>query len=329
MAAASPAPDSLAVWVGRRGPTTPAPDAVNAAMIRHWCEVLGDTNPAYRDAGAGAPIAPPAMLQVWTMPGYGVGRRSDELTAALYAELDAQGYSSIVATNSEQEYHRALRPGERVAASRTIEAISGEKSTRLGPGIFVTSTIEFSGEDGHIVGRQLHRVLKFKPHQPEIGFRARPEETLAPRTNPALLAPAPSSAAASALSVGMAIPSLTVAISRSFIISSAIVSRDFEDIHHDCEAAKKRGAADIFTNIITTNGLISRLVTDWAGPKAELRRISVRLGGQNHPGDTLKLTGRIVEKTASPSGLALRVEICGANERGIHATGFVDIVLAS
>src|SRR5690606_11115376 len=120
----------LTAFVGRKGATMVSPDPVNAAMIRHWCVAMGDRNPVYRDEAAaktsvhGGIIAPPAMLQVWTMPGYGAEPAGADAVAELYELLDSQGYSSIVATNSEQAFLRPLRLGDTIAATETIASIS-------------------------------------------------------------------------------------------------------------------------------------------------------------------------------------------------------------
>ncbi|WP_307839479.1 MaoC family dehydratase N-terminal domain-containing protein, partial [Streptomyces sp. MBT97] len=96
-------------------------DPVNAPMIRHWCEAMGDRNPAY--AGPDA-IAPPTMLQAWIMGGLeGHGRRAHAYNDLL-SLLDEVGCTSIVATDCEQEYARALRPGDEVAFDTVIESVS-------------------------------------------------------------------------------------------------------------------------------------------------------------------------------------------------------------
>ena len=106
-------------------------DPVDAAMIRHWCEAMGDTDPAYRGPDA---VAPPTMLQAWTMGGLsGHTDRSgpyDELSAL----LDDAGFTSVVATDCEQEYLRPLRPGDTITFDAVIESVSDRKTTRLGTG---------------------------------------------------------------------------------------------------------------------------------------------------------------------------------------------------
>lgn len=158
----------LQSFVGRKGATAVAPDPVNAAMIRHWCVALGDLNPVYRDEDFarttvhGGVVAPPAMLQAWTMPGYG-GEPVKDVVSEIYDYLDAQGYVGIVATNSEQDYLRSLRLGDRISATKTVASISEVKTTGLGEGVFVTTNIDIVDNNGELVGRQLHRVLKYKP----------------------------------------------------------------------------------------------------------------------------------------------------------------------
>ena len=147
------------------------PDAVNEAMIRHWCVALGDTNPGYTDADVAAAsvhggiVAPPTMLQAWVMaPGPGV-RSSDSPNAQDSAMqlLDAAGFTSVVATNCEQEYMRYLRPGDRLTMRRTIESISPEKTTGLGSGHFLTMRQSYFDAENELVGTMLFRLLKFRP----------------------------------------------------------------------------------------------------------------------------------------------------------------------
>jgi acyl dehydratase len=125
------------------------------------------------------------------------------------------------------------------------------------------------------------------------------------------------------VAVGDELPLLEVPITATAIVAGAIASRDFQDVHHDRDQAIERGSRDIFMNILTTNGYVGRYVTDWAGPQAWLHRIEIRLGAPNYPGDTMRLTGRVVEKRDG----RLRVEIVGANSLGNHVTGTVELSL--
>jgi acyl dehydratase len=125
------------------------------------------------------------------------------------------------------------------------------------------------------------------------------------------------------VSVGDELPELEVEITPTRIIAGAIASRDFQDVHHDRDLAVKGGSKDIFMNILTTNGWVGRLVTDWGGPESLLRRVDIRLGVPNYPDDTMKMRGRVKEKKEG----VVTVEIVGTNSLGDHVTGTVDLVL--
>jgi acyl dehydratase len=172
----------LQAFVGQSaGPPSEGPDAVNQAMIRHWVEAMGDENPVYTDDEAaranGFPgvIAPPTMLQSWIMRGYkataalaedrGAGRRSEGASPAdeLMVVLDEGGFTSVVATNCEQEYHRPLVLGDRLSVSSSIESVSPQKQTGLGTGHFVTTLLTFTDQSGATVADMRFRILKFRP----------------------------------------------------------------------------------------------------------------------------------------------------------------------
>jgi uncharacterized OB-fold protein/acyl dehydratase len=167
--------ERLQAFAGRRAAAPfRARDPVNEPMIRHWCDAVGDANPVYTDPEAAAAsrhggiVAPPAMLQAWTMRGLD---RSGEVPAnyavgELFAALDEAGFASVVATNCEQEYTRYLRPGDHLTVSGFIESISDEKRTGLGTGHFVTWVNTFATDDGEVVGTMRFRVLKFRPAPP-------------------------------------------------------------------------------------------------------------------------------------------------------------------
>jgi len=126
-----------------------------------------------------------------------------------------------------------------------------------------------------------------------------------------------------AVSVGDELPPLEVPITATAIVAGAIATRDFQDVHHDRSLAIARGSKDIFMNILTTNGYVGRFVTDWAGPEALLHRIEIRLGAPNYPGDTMRMSGRVVEKLDG----RVRVELVGSNSLGNHVTGQVELWL--
>ena len=166
-------------WVGRSlnaDDLNLAPDPVNMPMIRHWVDAFDDRNPVYEDDEVAARtrfrgrIAPPAMLQTWTMQRpvlAGIGERSGAAQAmdpdSPIALLDRVGYSGVLATNSELEFDRPLREGDHLRSDVIVESISARKKTALGHGYFLTWTQEYVDQHGAPVGRQRFRVLKFDP----------------------------------------------------------------------------------------------------------------------------------------------------------------------
>jgi acyl dehydratase len=127
------------------------------------------------------------------------------------------------------------------------------------------------------------------------------------------------------VSVGDALPALDIPLTRTLIVATAIASRDYQDVHHDPELARRRGSDDIFMNILSTNGFVGRFVTDWAGPDAVLRKVAIRLGAPNYPGDTMTMTGKVTAKDDQTG--VVEVAVRGANSRGDHVTGTVSLTL--
>jgi 3-oxo-4,17-pregnadiene-20-carboxyl-CoA hydratase alpha subunit len=146
----------------------PARDPVNQPMINNWVEALGDANPIYVDelaaraAGHDGIVAPPAMIQVWTMYGLHGQRSDDDPLGRMVNILDDAGYTSVVATNCEQTYHRYLHPGETVSVSVELDGVVGPKQTALGEGWFINCRYTWS-VGAEPVAEMLWRMLKFAP----------------------------------------------------------------------------------------------------------------------------------------------------------------------
>jgi len=423
------------------GPGSPrlARDPVNLPTIRAWTDAIGDANPVYTDAefaaGSvhGGLVAPPAMIQVWTMPGLRPppsGR--DDPLGVMTAELDAAGFTSVVATNCDQTYARYLRPGEQLAVGAELLDVTGPKRTALGEGWFVTTrSTWYSGDEP--VATMDFRVLKFRPPQsPAAAIQAEPPEeaVMRPPASPdteffwagtrqgelriqrcggcgALRHP-PGPACPRCGSIGKAeylvaagtgtvysyavhhhppvpgkelpivvalveltegvrmlgeltgidpgdvrigmpvrvsldriaddlvlpgwrpavpgaLPELQIDVTPTVVVATALATRDFYPAHHDRDLAVERGSKDIFLNILTTTGLVQRYVTDWAGPEAIVRSVSIRLGVPCYAYDTLTLAGTVLE--APDAGR--QVAVTGRCSLGDHVVGTVRLAPAA
>ncbi|MGV0771133.1 MaoC family dehydratase [Mycobacterium syngnathidarum] len=114
--------------------------------------------------------------------------------------------------------------------------------------------------------------------------------------------------------VGTTLPELKIYGDPTFIVSTAIATRDYQDVHHDRDKAQAKGSKDIFVNILTDTGLVGRYVTDWAGPNAVVKSIKLRLGVPWYAYDTITFTGEV---TAIEGGL-VTLKVVGSNSLGKH-----------
>jgi uncharacterized protein len=404
-----------------------ARDPVNLPTIRTWLEAIGGSAPA-------EDVAPPAMIQVWTMPGLNPDRSAYDPLWTMIQTLDRAGFTSIVATNCDQEYLRYLKVGEELTVRARLLDVVGPKRTALGEGYFVTTrSTWYSGDEP--VATMDFRVLKYAPPPPapdgsiaqltslERVNRAIDQDgsavmrpLVSPDTEffwagtrvgelriqrcascgalrhpPGPMCPAcgepatgdyqvaqgtgevysyvvhhhppvpgktpPFTVALVQLPEGVRImaellgdaepeiglpvrvgfqrvddeltlpawrsarpedlPAIQLDVTTTFVISTALATRDYQDVHHDRDAAIRRGSKDIFLNILTTTGLVQRYVTDWAGPDAVVKGLKIRLGVPCYAGDTLTFTGRV--------GGDGQIKVTGRCSLGDHVTAIVKL----
>src|SRR6478752_8494473 len=157
--------------------------SVNQPMVDHWTDAIGDKNPIYvdeaaaKEAGHPGLVAPPAMIQVWTMMGLGGVRPDDDPLGKIIELFDDAGYVGVVATNCEQTYHRYLRPGEEVSVAAELTEVVGPKQTALGEGYFINQRISWTVGDED-VAEMMWRIMKFIPKDREQGAAATVPEDL-------------------------------------------------------------------------------------------------------------------------------------------------------
>ncbi|WP_435741342.1 MaoC family dehydratase [Nocardioides sp. SYSU DS0663] len=127
------------------------------------------------------------------------------------------------------------------------------------------------------------------------------------------------------LTAGDTIPAWELPITPTLVVSTAIATRDFQDVHHDRDVAQAAGSKDIFLNILTSTALVERYVTDWAGHRADVRGIAIRLGAPAYPYDTLTFTGSV---ESVEDGIAT-LKVTGAVSLGDHVIGTVKVSTSS
>jgi acyl dehydratase len=128
-----------------------------------------------------------------------------------------------------------------------------------------------------------------------------------------------------AVRVGDLLPERVIDVTTTLIVGGAIATRDFTPVHHDRAAAQAQGMQDVFMNILTTQGLVGTFVGNWAGPKATVREVGIRLGTPNFPGAVMRITGRIRAKHDDDA--TVEIEILGTNATGTHVTGSARVTL--
>jgi uncharacterized OB-fold protein len=414
-----------------------ARDPVNLPAIRNWLEAIGGPG-----ATAVVGAAPPAMIQVWTMPGLHGAREGDDPLGAMMTLMDEAGYPAVIATNCDQAYLRDVRLGERLDVSARLLDVTGPKRTALGEGWFVTTRSTWTA-GGEPVATMDFRVLKYRP-APSAPGAATPLSTprhrgedppvtpLRPVTSPDTAffwdgiaagelriqacdgcgalrhPPGPRCPSCGAMATGayvtaagtgevysyvvhhhppvpgkklpivialvelpegvrmtgellgvapgqvriglpvraapirvdddltlpawraasqVTLPPRVIDVTPTFVVASALATRDFQDVHHDRDRAVAGGARDIFVNILTTTGLVQQYVAAWAGPEAAFRGISIRLGAPCHAGDTLTLTGEVTAPGGTADGPAgdaeMVIAVTGRCSLGDHVTATV------
>jgi uncharacterized OB-fold protein len=169
--------EKIYAYVGREnGPPKKANDDVNVAMIRQWAEIMEEESLVYTDEEAarktskGGIIAPPSMLQAWSLAGYPMASNPERLQQnQLHDVFDDYGFTGVLGTNTSTEMYRDLRPGDSITSHMVIDNISEQKATARGIGYFIETVTHFTDQNGEAVGKQVFRLLKFIPADGGVG----------------------------------------------------------------------------------------------------------------------------------------------------------------
>lgn len=334
-------------FIGRGGDhVTRATDRVTVEAIRQAANVVGDCNPAYHDGDfasasrSGGVVAPPCSVLWWHRPylepvpsaeqtdvqgvrrfrldpnpirQHAGGPNENGVLAEMMQVLADAGFGSLVVTNAAVSVDRYPLPGDLLSCyGPTIESVSARKQTALGEGYFSTSAYVLRDERGAQVAQWKTTRFHFKP------------AAKAPLSNSASAAAKPAQAPTAAASSAQLAPWI-VEVTPTLVIAAAIATRDIQDVHHDRDLSLQRGFSDIFLNNFTSMALVSRYVTDWAGPHAIVRSFSFKLSKPQYPHDQLRFTGSVRSDTPTATGRALELHIVGENASGTHIAS--DIVV--
>ncbi len=330
----------LAALTGHRTGPYCSFNAVSRVQVWQWCSAMGDLNPLYLDddyrsrAGFDRVVAPPAMMQMWTMrdvnAAYAPGT-ADNAGPRVFDALAEYGFPGIVAVSYDISFHRLLLEGDRAHHFSTIATISPLKHTALGEGYFVTDRNEFRDQDDALFAEAFITYFVYRPKGADGAVRQTGQTDSAPSQ------PAASDSqwrtdftniSYSSLHEGQALPELVIPITHKLIVSGALATQDFTNVHHNLPAAKAAAMPDIFMNILTSCGLCARYLSDWAGAGSRLRHLRFKLQAPNVPGDTMVLQGQVVKLERGENESRVTVDFAGRNSRGVHIAGAATLALA-
>jgi acyl dehydratase len=338
----------------------PSRDTVTREAIARIVECAGDRNPVYRDAEFaarsvhGAIVAPPSSIMSFRQNAFAAvrssdwtdndgvhhfrldplpNRGSDFLDSSPNSETDyyldivpsvlrAAGYTSLAGTGGELRIRRYPRVGDRLSFSTAkILSIAGPKNTAAGEGYFTNCVYNVKDQNDEILAEVYSSQIDFAPSAKgaaPLTKKVAAGAASAPSLRPSIGSAVPLTI--KDISVGQEMPSLIVEVTSSLIIAGALFGGDPTDVHHDREASIRRGFRDYFMNTMTTQSLVSRFVSDWAGPEAVVERFSWRLSAAAHINDNLYLTGKVTEIEPDGERGRVTVAVVANNSLGTHAT---------
>ena len=309
---------------------------VNSTQIWQWCSAMGEKNPTYQPGEQ--QMAPPAMMQMWTMRNIDDQYAPGSTSAAPYQvfdEMKVMGYPENVAVSYDLNFHRYLQNGEQAKHYTTIVNISDKKTTGLGVGFFVTERVEYLTLDEEVFAEALITYFQYRAEERKNSGDSKPSAAgesagkpqWPPSTGHRYRQPDFTTMDPALISVGESLPELQLPITHKLIVGGAIASQDFIPMHHNLPAAKAAGMADIFMNILTTGGLLARYLGDWAGSCSRLKQLKFNLMAPNFPGDTMVMGGEVSAVEMLSDGAEVRVSFVGMNGLGYHTKGSASILL--
>jgi acyl dehydratase len=310
----------------------PAPLVVDEHLIRHWCEALEDGNPLYldeafaRSRGYRGLVAPPAtsmttfvMPYRWPWPPAG-GAPAPHIH---YQVKDALDLPVGIITEVEVEYGVPLQLGDRLSVSQRLISVSPWKKTRLGEGHFWTMERLYRNQDGELVSRETMTAFGYgrderpsAPSTPAAGWSAAVEEAIRGERS-GYRPPEYRDRFWEDVAEGEELPRLVMPFTATRAAYLASATRDFSPQHSNRDYAQQRSnARDVFVNTPFNVGMVSRFLTDWAGPRASVRRVRLEMRGTVCAGDDMILTGRVTRKYEDGGDRLVDLEVTISTQDG-------------
>lgn len=334
------------VGLSRESEREASPVEVSEYLIQHWCETLEDGNPLYLDEdyahsrGFGGRVAPPASVMTtltmpfrWPWPPAG-----REPQRHIHYEIkELLGLPVGIISDIEVEYSAPVEVGDRISISQRLVSVSERKETRLGEGHFWTMDRLYWKQDGSLVARERMTAFGYganegsasSPQKVSGGWSPAVEEVLdGERTGYQPVAPA--GLCWEDVREGEELPVLTMPINMTRCVYLASATRDFSPQHSNPEYARERSRTkDVFINTPFNMGMVSRFVTDWAGPEATIRRLKVGMRGNVCAGDDMIITGTVVGKRQDGEDHLADVEVVISTQDGPMTPCSVTVALPS
>lgn len=312
-------------------PPEAAPLEVNEYLIRHWCEALEDGNPLYldedyaRSQGFPGVVAPPGTVMTtfampfrWPWPPAG----REPAPHIHYQIKDALGLFVGIISDVDVEYGEPLQVGDRISVSQRLVSVSAWKKTRVGEGRFWSMERLYRNQHGALVA--VERMSAFGYGSLDGTSQAASTGGWSPAVEEAIQGERTGYQQAPArdlfwedVSSGEELPPLVVpfTVTRAAYLASA--TRDFSPQHSNRDYAQQKSKArDVFVNTPFNVGMVSRYLTDWAGPRSIVRRIKISMKGNVCAGDDMILTGRVAAKRAEGAEHLVDLEITISTQDG-------------
>ena len=292
---------------------------VELGYIATGCASVENGNPLFWDAAVaeelcGGPIAPPTMISVWFRPHHWAPNRT-EGALPLQSHFDlkvAFDLPEAVMTDNTIIFHAPVRPGDVLSTHQILRSVSGEKTTKLGPGRFWVIDVEYHNADGVLVAQESYTGFGYRRDTPadDAAAPATPAEPVV--LNPDLIGAAPgdttrptgtTSRTLPEVNEGDTLPSLVQPVSASTVVLGALATRDWRPQHHDhAFATVRNGVRDIFLNTPNLAHWFERYLTDWSGPKGRLGRMKFRISGSIFPQDTMIFDAKVTQISTDGTG---------------------------